>query len=225
MKNYFTSIILIVSSSTIFSQNLPEIPMKNGMAYYSFDHKLDNTTGCLNKYIGNIKYINEGMQFNSKISKFLAQLNINSGGVYKNNTLYVKPFIHVLQNECLDTLKSYEGFNLMKNGDIMWAPLIIEVLRKHTSNSKITAEMNIVFISKNEYKLIFKDLNYSYNWTQGAKSGLEIHNIGELYQQTKDSGKINKSDIKFFEALNFYIKSVDEIFLKALTETYKAGDL
>ncbi len=58
-----------------------------------------------------------------------------------------------------------------------------------------------------------------------AKSGLEIHNIGELYQQTKDSGKINKSDIKFFEALNFYIKSVDEIFLKALAETYKADEL
>jgi hypothetical protein len=54
---------------------------------------------------------------------------------------------------------------------------------------------------------------------------LEIHNIGELYQQTKDSGKINKSDIKFFEALNFYIKSVDEIFLKALAETYKADEL
>ena len=51
MKNYLTSIILLLSSSSIFAQNLPNIPIKNGMAYYSFEHKLDNTAKCLSSYI------------------------------------------------------------------------------------------------------------------------------------------------------------------------------
>jgi hypothetical protein len=107
----------------------------------------------------------------------------------------------------------------------MWAPPLIEVFRKHTTQSKISAQIEIIFLSKNEYRLIFKGLTYSCTWSKAGKTGIEINDIGELYQQTKDSGKITKSDIKFFEELNFYIKSTDEIILKALTETYKASEL
>ena len=54
---------------------------------------------------------------------------------------------------------------------------------------------------------------------------MDYYNIGELYEQTKASGKITKSDIKFFENLNFFVKSADEIILKALTETYQVDEL
>jgi hypothetical protein len=224
MKNFLISnlvISFIISFNFSFSQELPEIPMKNGMAYYTFEHKLDNTKNCLSKYFF-------GYPIYKNTSDYANQFTTKSSGIYKSVILNIY-FNGLIFNvpKCNDTLKIIPGFTLTKSGEIFWRPVIIELLRKKTTGSEINAQIEIIFLSKTEYKLIFKGLQYKISWTQGIgnKNGIDIYNIGELYEKTKASGKITKSDIKFFENLNLYTKTVDEIILKALTELYKADDL
>jgi hypothetical protein len=213
--------VVIVSTSFIKAQELPELPMKNGMAYYTFEHKLDNNE-CLAKYFSFL----ESTSMNTKVVTYCSQLTLQKSGTYKKSlfNLFI-PRKLANGTKCLDTLKSNPGFSLSTIGGLMWRPMIIEFVRKKAVQSDIKAQIDIIFISKTQYKLVFKDLTYHIYWAQGAKTGIDIHNIGELYQKTKDSGKIDKSDIKFFEDLNFFIKSADEIILKSLTETYKAAEL
>ncbi len=211
--------LAFINLTILKAQELPELPMKNGMAYYTFEHKLDNKE-CLAKYFS----IESSM--NTKIVTYCSQLTLQKSGTYKKSlfNLFI-PRKLANGTKCLDTLKSNPGFSLSTIGGLMWRPMIIEFVRKKAVQSDIKAQIDIIFISKNQYKLVFKDLTYHIYWAQGTKNGIDIHNIGELYQKTKDSGKIDKSDIKFFEDLDFFIKSADEIILKSLTETYKAAEL
>jgi hypothetical protein len=224
MKTTFLSFILISITTLLTAQELPEIPMKNGMAYYSFEHKLDNIENCLSKYFSN-KYPQDLLAMHQKVSNYAYQFTTKNSGLYKSVTLNISTFNVSNTTNCIDTIKLTNGFILSKSGEILWRPAIIELLRKKTMGSEINAQIEIIFLSKNEYKLVFKGLQYKINWMQGMNPGVDIYNIGELYEQTKTIGKITNSDIKFFENLNYYMKSADEIILKALTELYKEDEL
>jgi hypothetical protein len=216
MKNTFFSIFLFSISTLLTAQELPEIPLKNGKAYYVFEHKLDNTKHCLSKYMS-------GYTIYQKTSDYAYQFTLKNSGIFKQSNLMISVF-NANTLKCNDTINLTSGFGLIKSGDIFWRPAIIELLRKKTMGSAINAQIEIIFLSKNEYKLVFKGLQYKINWMQGMKPGFDIYNIGELYEQTKTSGKITKADIKFFENLNYYMQSADEIILKALTETYQVDE-
>ena len=213
----FTYLLIIFSNFSI-AQELPEIPMKNGMAYYSYVHKLDNSKKCLKKYFGTTT-------FSLKLGNSINQINSESSGLFKSKQIYMSGFIPSFNDKCIDTINNPTGFSLSKTGDLLWRPILIEIIRKKITASSISSQIDVIFLSKNEYKIVFKDLTYKIMWTQGFKTGFDLHNIGELYQKLKTSEKVSKSDVKFFEDLNFYIKAVDEIILKALTETYKADEL
>ena len=223
MKNFLISnlvISFIISFNFSFSQELPEIPMKNGMAYYSYEHKLDNTKKCIVDYSGE-------RTFMKKIVDYSIEFTLKrTGKLINNNRLnIVPPGRTAIKNRCLDTLTSPIGFILTKSGELQWRPAIVEALRKRITETEITSQVSMIFISKNTYILVFKDLNCKITYMQGNKLTTEIHSIHELYNEIKMSGKITKADINFFEDLNFFIKSSDEIILKALTETYKADEL
>ncbi len=227
MKNIYLNFTFLLLAGIIHSQELPEIPMKNGMAYYSFEHKLDNNKKCLSKYFNTIDSPSESGTLRLKIAAFSTQLTSQQSKKYKSISFILVPPLNLIKGfKCIDTLKNSTGFTLYSySQDILWRPLIIELLRKKTTGSAINAQVEVIFLSNTDYKLVFKDLTYKISWMQGSKNGSDIYNIGELYEQTKASGKISKSDIKFFEDLNFFIKSADEIILKALTETYRADEL
>ncbi len=221
MKTTFLTFILISITTLLTAQELPEIPMKNGMAYYKFEHKLDNTTNCLSSYFQipdkkvslMTKIVNGNRLFNNKISKDKIGFNVFA----------VSSKINL---KCIDTVTTVSGFSFgTAGGDILWKPIIIEFFSKRVIKSVVKANVIIVFTSKTEFNLIIKDITYTLDYVKGGKSGMDYYNIGELYEQTKASGKITKSDIKFFENLNFFVKSADEINLKALTETYQVDEL
>jgi len=223
MKNFLMSnivISIIIAYNFSFAQELPEIPMKNGMAYYSFEHKLDNTKKCIVDYSGEETFM-------KKIVDYSIEFTLKrTGKLINNNRLNIlPPGRTAIKNKCIDTLTSPIGFILTKSGELQWRPGIVELLRKRITETEITSQVSMIFISKDKYKLVFKDLNYKITYMQGNKLTTEIHSIHELYNELKTSDKITKSDINFFEDLNFFIKSADEIILKALTETYKADEL
>ena len=73
MKINFFTLLLIVFYNTLAAQELPEIPLKNGMAYYVFEHKLDNTKKCLSNYFN-------GYTTSSKASNYATQFAMQQSG-------------------------------------------------------------------------------------------------------------------------------------------------
>jgi hypothetical protein len=221
MKQLIFTILFANVLLTFFAQELPDVPLKNGLAYYKFDHKLENTNNkCISSY-----FLNSTLQ--QKIGQYGQQLTMNKTNGYNHNQIIIKVYAKKNNINCNDTLVvQNNGFNLFKSGgEIDWRPAMIELMRKKILNYDIKASIAIVFTSKNEYTVYIKNVNCNIYWSQGLKTGMDIYDIGELYTQTKESGKITKKDIKFFEELNYFIKATDEIILKSLTETINLDQL
>ncbi len=224
MKNYLTSIILLVFSSTIFAQNLPEIPMKNGMAYYSFEHKLNNTTKCLSSYIdGPVQRLGVLAPIQNKL--------LLVGEKIGKEDKYIYTYSLSLRRKMLD-LNCQDTFNCQSNDlNILLEPTfitpqgIVDLITGKSNVKNLTASITIFFISKNEYVLKIKDLVYSISWTKGSKSGVDIFNLGEYYEKVKSSGELKKDDIKFFSFIDEIMKTTDKILLNAITDTYMSDEL
>jgi hypothetical protein len=228
MNKLLSTLLFVNLIFTAFAQELPEVPMKNGMAYYKFDHKLDNTANCLSMYFSrnNFKDQSRFLTNYTKITQYTQQFNSNLEKPYKNQMLQLNVLSDQLNLNCLDTMKNVNGFTLNKPMDILWRPLVIEVIRKKVIIHKVTATVVVVFNSKNEYSVIFKDVNYTINWMQGlTNTGMDIYEVGEIYEKLKTSGKVTKDDVKFYEDLNYFFKSADDIILKSLKESYKVDEL
>lgn len=226
MKTIVLIVALIFQLNILHAQNLPEMPMKNGMIYYSFDHKLENPKKCITYYVST--YDMNSANISSKVLNLSNQLTAKESGVKRLSFMMFPPLIAVPLNtapECIDTIIKPLALIITQSGDIMWRPAVIELFRKKVIGTQITADMVTIFNSKDSYTLIVKNLTYKIQWSKGLKNGYDIYNISEKYEELKNSGKITKKDIKFFEKLNFFIKSADEMLLKAITETYKGSDL
>ena len=222
---YILPLLLLCNIS--FAQELPEVPLKNGLAYYKFDHKLENTNNkCVSSFFN---ILSNNNAFFGKYMAYAAQLSQAKNSIYRQNNLFLYLVDRTNQStliNCLDTiLIQNNGFKLTRSGDIDWSPAIIPLLKKKFIEYNINASVQIVFTSKTEYSLYLKNVNCSLTWVQGFKTGNDIYDLGELYTQLKNSGKISKKDVKFFEELNFFIQSTDEIILKSLVETIKLDQL
>ena len=226
--NIIISIIVVFNFS--FSQELPEIPMKNGMAYYIFEHKLDNTNKCLSYYFDGSPM--KQLALYEKLGKKTNEYTINSKKIGKQgilgyflfgNSANIREY-HYLN--CNDTLMSKTmNFQVTMNGENKMNLGGFELFRKKLIQQSLTANINIVFINKNEYKLIIKDIDYGGIWIKGAKPMVESIKFGELYTKAKESETIDKETIKFFSFMDMLIKKSDQFILEALTDAYMADEL
>jgi hypothetical protein len=228
MKHLLSTLLFANVLLTSFAQELPEVPLKNGMAYYRFDHNLDNKANCLSLYFSRNNFKDQSRYLTNfnKITQHTQQFNTQLEKPYKKQWLQLLVMSDQLSLNCIDTMKNVNGFTLNKPMDVLWRPFVIELFRKKIILHKVTATIAVIFTSKNEYSIIFKDINYTLNYVEGlSNSGMDIYELGELYTKLKSSGNVTKADIQFYEDLNFFIKSADELILKALTESYKVDEL
>lgn len=183
------------------AQELPEVPLKNGMTFYEFNHKLDNQKKCIGNYFsfGTTEFVSMTTAIskysNSKDSESTIRLVLIAPSKTKPN--------------CVDTL-------ICSNQSLTL------VLKNPLKPYAIQGTIRLIFTSKNEYNLNILNLNF---YNVGAQSSKELYGIGEIYQKINERGKATKKEIKFFEEVNACVKRIDEIVLKALTETYKADEL
>jgi hypothetical protein len=219
--------IFLTFSSLLKAQELPEIPLKNGMAYYVFQHKLDNSAKCLSSYFDAPGALQ--LPLYQKIGNLTNEYTIEAKKNGKKGILNYSMLQFVMNSrqlktlKCNDTLKNgATSLDVILNGELLWRPAFIELLRKKITRQNITANIGVVFISKNEYKLIIKDIQYSVYWMKGTQQGIDIYKLGEYYEK---ADKTDKESIKFFGFVDMIIKSADEIILKALTDTYQADEL
>ena len=201
MKNLTLLFVILVCSKVLFSQELPEVPLKNGMTYYTFEHKLDNQKKCISQYFsfGTTEY----MSMNSTLHKYSnskeSESTIRLILISPNNT---KP-------NCVDTL-TYSNQSVML------------VIKNSLKPYSIQGTIRIVFTSKSEYNLYIMNLKYN---NIGAQNKNELYGIGEIYLKIKERGKATKNEKRFFEELNNCIKRIDEIIFNSLTDTYQADEL
>jgi hypothetical protein len=227
MKNTLLFYILIFQICKLYAQELPEIPMKNGMAYYVFQHKLDNSAKCLSSYFDTPSPLQ--LPLYQKIGNLTNEYTIEAKKNGKKGILNYSMMQFIMNSrqlktlKCNDTLKNgATSLDVILNGELLWRPAFIELLRKKITRQNISANISVVFISKNEYKLIIKDIQYSVSWMKGTQQGFDIYKLGEYYEK---ADKTDKESIKFFGFVDMIIKSADEIILKALTDTYQADEL
>ncbi len=195
MKNTFLSIILFSITSLITAQELPNIPIKNGMTFHSFDHKLENQKKCLSNYF----------TFSSTTSAIREKLNTQASGI----TVFLTTVSSI---KCVDTIYSNQGLQFVMESSVSLKPYMLQ------------GTIRIVFTSKNQYSLQILNLKYNSSYSQKADKN-ELFGIGEIYERIEQRGKATKKEIKFFNEINLIAEKIDEIVLKSLSEVYKADDL
>lgn len=133
----------------------------------------------------------------------------------------------LINDLCKDSLVSNGNiFSIITTKNWGWSPLILTTVFSKKQMKTISASPILIFTSKNEYQLIIKDITIKENnYSAYSKNKISFQNVNEIYQQVISSEKITKEDIKFFENLNYFMKSADEIILNALKETIKADEL
>ena len=218
MKNYFTLILILIISTSISAQELPNIPIKNGMAYYSFEHKLNNTTKCLSSYIDGPLDGGMILPFQEKLIKKCVNFSFSNLKV-ACQLIFARKLVSY---KCKDTMKySSTNFTLMEVGN-RWSPSFFS---KKAVSSKVTANVSFVFLSKNEYKLIIKDIVYTCGVKDGFKISMNDYEFGEAYENTKKAKKVKKADKRFYNDIDLMMKAIDKLVLDALTDTYRADEL
>jgi len=215
----FTNVLL-----TSFAQELPEVPLKNGLAYYKFDHNVENLSSkCISKFVLSEIFL-------EKTAKYAQQYSLDKSGFLANKLLMLTLVGNKGTLNCTDTLKITSldpaAITLIYEQDeISWTPPIAELLKKKIIKYHISASCDIIFKSKSEYQVIVKNVNCTVYWMQGGKMGTDIFDIGELYSKVLTSNKITKMDVRFFGVINQTINASDEIILKSLVETIKLDQL
>jgi hypothetical protein len=221
MKKLILTSILFFCVTTTFAQELPEIPMKNGIIYYVFEHKLENKKRCLSDYF---KPNKTQLVCYNKISNNLVNFN-NVSENQKKGALAISIGASI-NDLCIDSLISFNTFFILTTKHWGWSPIILTTIFSKKQVKTISATPILNFTSKNEYQLILKDITIKENnYSAYSKNEMSFQSVNELYHQVISSVKISKEDMKFFENLNYFIKSADEIILKSLTDTYQADEL
>jgi hypothetical protein len=172
------------------------------------------------------------LAFYEKLSAKTSEFTINSKKLGKQGILGYFLFgsaanIREYHNlNCSDTLMSKTmNFQVTLNGDFKMNLGGFELIRKNLAGQSLTANINIIFISKTEYKLIIKDVVYGGMWFKGGKPISESYKLGEYYSKAIESESIDKETVKFFNFMDMLIKKADQLILEALTDTYLADEL
>lgn len=172
------------------------------MTFYEFHHRLDNNRKCLSEYF---RFLTTEFQtLNNLISKYINSYNDSES---KINLVLISPTNQ--KSKCIDTI-TYSNQSLTL------------VLKKNSLKPFATqGTIKIIFLSKNEYKLNILNLSFLFD----SHNENDPRGIADIYLKIKAGGKPSKKEIRFFEEINSFAERIDNVILKALTETYQVDEL
>jgi hypothetical protein len=226
MKNLLLFIILSSNSYLLWGQ---DIPLKDSMIYYTFEHKELNQKKCLKKYW--IRLVAEPVSMQS-VTKELIELCTNKNNKFSLNfppliwAFNLIPKIEYTNNNytevsCIDTVFS---FDCVQNVDIQ-IPVknsIINVLlpgKKDVSYQGIKACAQVFFTSNNEYKVVLKGFNYHVKYTEGRQYREELFPLEDLLFS-------KKSDFVYlFRDIDYLVRGADNAYNVALKRYIKTSEL
>ena len=202
---------LLLFCNVSFSQELPDIPMKNNLIYYNLRNKHNNQKQCLAKLL-HTTGLND--DYNIGIQKRIHEKQKEK--FYINNSAELVQFKlsnwsrngRVAKGDCFDTLTGDFSFNLV--GGIGYFDMLgaaYGIGKSKPISKTITAEVTIVFISKNEYEMRFKKFMLNKFYMDATTTNLSL---SEYYLDLKNNDKITKKEAKFFLEFDDLIKICNE---------------
>jgi hypothetical protein len=226
---YILPLLLICKIS--LAQDIPEISMKNDLVYYEFKNTLKNSSKCLSQYYQEA-YHKVGTKI---VSVTTANKTFHEYVYFFNTGTMLKGLMRGTKNTltagCADTVAMgvplfYFIIPPAKTILSPTAQIFTHLTKAKIISHKITAQVEVIFINKNEYILKFKDFQYDVTSMKSFQPGVtEQIPLGELYQEFLNTEKKTKYQIEIFNAVNYFVNSSNEIYLKSLTELYQADEL
>lgn len=212
MKNALLYFILIFQICKLNAQQLPEIPMKNGMVYYSFKHKLNNSKKCISKYY-NTDFL---VSLNRKIETFSSKINDEKPTLEQG--VYTITFSQGFKNgsphsqnnlNCKDTTVSKYNF------------IVFPISKKEKiADRKLTFNVETVFQDKNNYTLIFKGFILQESFLKGRSLVTNEIRLEDRYNELASKAELTKAEISFFEQLNYILVELDKLYGEVLEQQY-----
>lgn len=201
-----------------------ELPMKNDMIYYSTeDIKMTNTKKCLSTYIRSLYMLRD------KCLSLSSEIRKNS----KNKAKYTTPEVplvsisgmsSIFQNvPCKDTLNG--EFQIALPGNISPFYFGNVFKKKHVAVVQITAVVQVVFLSKDTYKMKMKGFIYKAGIIENGELVWEDHPLEELYLAYKNADKVSKDETYMYEDFNAAVLGCQRILNEYLKEAYKTDEL
>jgi hypothetical protein len=216
MKNLllFTALIF-----TFFGLS-QELPMKDGMVYYKFEHNEKNTKKCLSKYVSDplfpSKIISETRELTTnKDSKWNAAFK----GTY-NLILSITPDYNATGDNDQCPEKVSEGFMYLQLPTSAKTTTLYNLGKKKISSQTIKCKVTVKFIDKDSYAISFKGFTYEVMGTEGLKIFTEEHPLEEIHE--KETGS---SERKIFADIDYMINGCDKIVQEVISGLYKTDEL
>jgi hypothetical protein len=224
MIKYTLLIVAMFFGIAILAQKT-ELPMKNDMIYYSTeDIKMTNTKKCLSTYIRSLSVLTEKC-----MTSLSSEIRKNSRNKAKYTTPEA-PLVGVLampgfsQNApCKDTLNG--EFIITLPGNI--SPFLFGNVfkKKNIAVVQITAVVQVIFTSKDTYKMKMKGFIYKAGVMENYEVVWEDHPLEELYLAYTNAEKISKDETYMYEDLNVAVLGFQRILNEYLKSAYKADEL
>ena len=200
-----------------------ELPMKNDMIYYSTeDIKMTNTKKCLSTYIRSLSMLTD------KCLSLSSEIRKNSKNKAKYN-LEV-PQVGILAGPnfmqpvpCKDTLTGEFIITLPGNISPFYFGNVFK--KKHVTVVQITAVVQVIFMTKDTYKMKIKGFIYKAGVIENYEVVWEEHPLEELYLAYKNSDKISKDETYMYEDLNSAVLGCQRILNEYLKAAYKTDEL
>ncbi len=207
---------LLVNCKNSFAQETPKIPLKNGLVYYTFTNKLDNTKKCLSNYVNVVDFT---LKMNDKTKEMTDS---------KSKPLYDKNYF-VFANAgrskglCIDT--TYNGALAFSVPTKIKPTRLYNLGKKKLFSQSIEAKIEIVFLNKSEYTLKLKGFTYKTTAGSIAKMENEEHPLGEMYKDFQADDKKSKDQINLYNDIDFIVNEINRIVKEIFVELYQVDEL
>ncbi len=216
---------LISYSIKVFSQQLPEVPLKDGYIFYEVKGQVNNKKKCLaESRIAAITFgdrknrlekLNDRLQ--KSVPELLDQKKENFGiqfwfteGNYNDERRKIE--------NCIDSAEVTLIYWYNKNINYFDRHLIGVLLgtgKKKVKNVQIEARLKIKFTSFNEYTINIRKFTMQVVFGDGNN---QMQDFSKYYLEVKKKSKINKKEIKLFEDLNLIVNHLNKVILEKMND-------
>ncbi|MBM3454202.1 MAG: hypothetical protein FJX80_03525 [Bacteroidetes bacterium] len=220
---------LIYCSIKVFSQQLPDVPLKDGYILYEFKGKVNNKKKCLaeSKILGvtfndsenRLEKLN--VRLKKTVPKLLDQKKEKFVIDFGGGCCAVEKFVDsgVKIQNCRDSAQVFLKYCYLENNINYFDRHLIGFLlgtgKKKVKNVQIEASLKINFTSFNEYTIKIRKFTMEVSFVDGDN---QMQDLSKYYLEVKKKSKIKKKEIKLFEDLNLIVNHLDKVILEKMND-------
>jgi hypothetical protein len=191
-----------------------QVPLKNGMIYYMFLNKLNNTKKCLEKYCDVVS-----MKMMDKTAEFQSKLN---NSFTSDKYALESPFPELNGfGGCNDTLGTALILSLPTNFVVTY----LYDIKKKPMDQSVTANLEIIFVDTSEYILKLKGFTYLASVKNGFNMEMVEYPLDKIYHDYLENPTKSKDLKNLFSDVNMIIQELNRLIQESFVEAYTVDEL